>query len=643
MAVSPIAFVQERTRQELTSDFNFYRKMTYYFELQVPPGSTQDNRNKYLIPLIIPPESYTMEEPFTVEATPTQGGGLYVEENGIVQRMIKLEGTTGFKPRSYPKGFLGTPVISSDKRSYSRILPTLIEGAISGHRHFQYLQDKVFRTYADLKRDPATSEDTFLFFHNPKDDEHWLVVPQKFGLTRSSDKPVTYRYSIELLAVDKSAVVDDEFSEEKGILDRIKDATSMVKSGLDLASGALNDLTALTSEIANYVKDFVVIIDGVTSILDATRNFADGLTSLIQVPYALLTSTLEILEAAGEAIQAFEDLETEIVQLPEMVKQKLKIMEDGLDRIGTHPEVFETPAQQKLRETRNSQELLTSASSDTIAEAEASTPPQTISEVNALGTAITSGDVESARGELGIGRAVIQYTSSNQVEVTQGDTLVNLAAKYLGDARLWQQIAVLNGLNPPFIDDLASTPLDSDEPVFSGVLGRGSKILIPSFGVPPERQPLLPVLGVANEEDAEVHLLGRDLQLDIVGGRDGAPLFDLVIDVAGGSVDAKKVSGVANISQAMQTRVLTEKGSDILFKRLGLDRIISLNITPVDLETARFRFRECLEQDQRVLAAPKILFESGTESAPVDGVVIDADVELKGFSQNYTVRSVIGG
>jgi hypothetical protein len=617
--------------------------MTYYFELQVPQGATQDQRNKYLIPLIIPPESYSMEEPFTVEVTPTQGGGLYVEENGIVQRPIKLEGTTGFKPRPYPKGFAGTPVISTEKRSYSRILPTLVEGNISGHRHFQYLQDKVFRTYADLKRDPATSEETFLFFHNPKDDEHWLVIPQKFALTRSSDKPVMYRYSIELLAVDKAASVDDAFSEEKGILDTIKDATAMVKSGLDLASGALNDLTAITSEIANFVKNFGKIVDGVTSILTATRNFANGLSTLIQVPYSLLTSTVELLEAAGEAIQAFEDLETDIIRFPASVRQKMKQMEDGLDRIGTHPEVFETPAQRKLRETRNSQELLTAASSETIAAAEASSPPQTLSEVNALGTAITPGDVESARGELGIGRAVVQYTSSRQIEITQGDTLVNLAAKYLGDARLWQQVAVLNGLNPPFIDDLASSPLDSDESVFSGVLGRGSKILIPSFGTPPERQPLLPVLGVANEEDAEVHLLGRDLKLEIVGGRDGAPLFDLAIDVAGGSVDAKKVSGVANISQALQSRVLTEKGSDILFKRMGLDRIIALNITPVDLETARFRFRECLEQDQRVAAAPRITFEAGTESSPVDGVVIDADVELKGFSQNYTVRSAIGG
>lgn len=643
MAVSPIKLVQERTRQELTGDFNFFKKMTYFFELRVPEGATQNSLNKFLIPLIIPPESYSMDEPFTVQATPTQGGGLYVEENGIVQRMIKLEGTTGFKPRPFPGSFAGVPIVARENRSYSRVLPAISAASLSGHRHFQYLQDKVFRTYADLKRDPATSEDTFLFFHNPKDDEHWLVVPQKFGLNRAADKRVMYRYSIELLVVDKAEAVDADFSEEKGILDTLKDAPRMIKSGLDLAAGALNDLTALSAELTNLVQDYVSIIDGVTTIVDAAENFAEGLSTLVETPYAFLESVTGLIDGAGEALQAYEDLGTDITQIPDTVKQKLKQMADGIDRIGTHPEVFETPAQRKLRDTRDSQELLTAVSSATIEAAEASDPPQSLTEVENLGTAVTPGDARSARSELGIGKAVIQYTSSKQVPVAQGDTLVNLAAKYLGDARLWQQIAVLNGLNPPFIDDMASTPLDSDEPTLIGVLGVGANILIPSFGTPPERQPLLPVLGVRNEEDAEVHLLGADLELEEVAGRPGALMYDLAIDTNRGSTDLKVIKGVPNMAQGIRSRILTDKGSDILFKRMGLDRMVSLNITPVDLETARFRFRECIKQDQRVAAARKIVFESGTEGAPVDGVVIDAEVELKGFRQNYTVRSVVGG
>lgn len=643
MAVSPLKFVQERARQERASDKNFFRKMTYYFELRVPQEVASGSRTSFLTPLIIPPESYNLEEPFTVDAVPTQGGGLYVEENGIVQRMIKLEGHTGFKPRNFGEYFSAGGLKTIKNKSYSRELPYFIDTELSGHKHFQYLQDGVFRTYADLKRDPATSEDTFLFFHNPKDDEHWLVVPQKFSLTRSSDKPVLYRYSIELLAVDKADAVDGAFSEDKGLLDKIKDAPAMIKSGLDLAAGAVNDLTALTSELTNRIKDFTTIMDGVTTIIDAGSNFVNGLSTLVEVPYSFLNSTIERIEAAGELVQEIEDLGTDVSRIPDTVLHKLRQMADALHRIGTHPGVFETPAQQRLREIRRSQELATSVSDETLQEAAASAAPQTLTAVESLGTAITPGDVQSAQSELGIGRAVIQYTSALQVEVAQGDTLVNLAARYLGDARLWQQIAILNGLNPPFVDDLASTPLDSDDPALPKVLGRGSKVLIPSFGTPPERQPLLPVLGVENEEDAEVHLLGADLKLERVGGREGAPLYDLAINSAQGSVDLKTVKGVANMAQAVQTRLSTEKGSDILFKRMGLDRMVSLNITPVDLETARFRFREAITQDQRIATARNIIFETGTDSAPADAVVIDATLELQGFSQSYTVRADIGG
>jgi phage baseplate assembly protein W len=644
MAVSPLKLVLERLRQSAAQDSNYFRKMTYFFELRVPAEvAIAGIVSQFLFPLIIPPESYSMEEPFTLEATPTQGGGLYVEENGIVQRMIKLEGTTGFRPRFFPTGFTASGLISPEKQSYSRVLSNFVSVNISGQKHFQYLQDSVFRTYADLKRDPATSEGTYLFFHNQKDDEHWLVAPQKFGLTRAGDKSTLYRYSIELLVVDKAEAVDADFSEEQGLLDSIKGAINMVKSGLDLIAGAINDLTALANELTTLVKDFGKIIDTATTIVDAAGNFANGITALIEAPYTILESCNGLVDAAGEALEQFEAIGADVKKVPDTVKQKLRQISDGVDRIGTHPEAFETSSQRRLREIRDSQELSTSVSKETLDAAEASDPPSTLSEVESLGTAITPGDARSAKAELGIGRSVIQYTSAREVDVNQGDTLVNLSARFLGDARLWQQIAIVNGLQPPFINDLASTPLDTDEPVFSGTLGRGSKILIPSFAKPPEKQALIPVLGVRLEEPAEVHLLGQDVALEVVAGREGAPLYDMVIDTERGSVDAKTVKGLANISQSITIRLSTEKGSDILYKRLGLARVIALNVTPLDLETVRFRIREALGQDPRISAVRNLAFEADDENIITDALVVDASVELRGFSQSTSVRTTVGG
>jgi len=650
MSISPRKLISEVLRQQNSKDYNYLLKFIYFFELKVPDELAAQHLaaqelGPMLFPLIVGPNSYTLSEPFSVESTPTQGGGLIVEENGIIQRTIKLEGNTGFKPRGLSRnGNVASLLYTKPQnRSYSRTLPWFTLDAISGQRHFQYLQDAVFRTYADLKRDPATSEGTYLIFHNPKDDEHWLVVPRDFTLTRSASSPVMYNYSIDLLVVDRAEAVYADFSEDQGLIDAVKNAVAMVKAGLALVSGAINDITALVGEITNFVKDIGKIIDGVTEIVEAAGNFANGLSALIESPYTLIESVTGLVDAAGETLEKFEDLGSDVKKFPDTVKQKFKQLGDGLDLIGAHPEVFENPAIALMRQVRAAQELASSTSRATLESAAASLAPASFSEVDALGTGITPGDVTSSRGELGIGRAVMRYTSSITIDIGQGDTLTNLAARYLGDARLWQQIAVVNGLRPPFMNDLASTPLDTDEPVFGGTLGVGAKILIPSFVKPPQNRPLLPVLGVRAEESSEDHLLGTDLKLERVGGRDGAPMYDFAVDVERGSVDIKTVSGVANISQSIISRISTDRGSDILYKKVGLRRVIGLHITPLDLELVHFRFRECINQDPRVSSVRSLTISSGEGSDPPDAIIVDADVELVGFTQSVNVRVVVGG
>jgi hypothetical protein len=635
MAVSPIDLARERTRQEIAQDSDFFKKFIYFFELRVPDYLALDVAGQFLFPLALNPEDYEMQEPFTLEATPTQGGGLYVEENGIVQRMIHLSGTTGFKPRP----LLNTSVtalsaLKSEKRSFSRSLPEIVLANISGQRHFQYLQDAVFRTYADLKRDPATAEDTSLIFHNPRDQEHWLVAPESFNLDRSKTQPTLYRYDIKLLVIDKAEEVDADFSEDKPLMDKIKDKLRMVKSGLDLAAGALNDITAIASEIEGLVKNLSTIIDGVGTVIDAASNFVDGAVSLIESPYALLESTNGVIESAGRAWETLEQAKEDIQNLPDNIKQKFKQMEDGLDRIGTHPSAFEKPTERKLRENKQRQELRLATSSAALSIAEATPPPTTLSANAKLGTGITQGDALSAESELGAGRDLFNFTGARAVSLGQGDTLVNLSARYLGDARLWQHIATLNGLKPPFLTEIASADLTADESPLVGAIGVGDTILIPTFAKAPADLPVLPVLGVQFEEPVEHHLLGTDLALEMVSGREGAPLYDIPIDFEAGATDAKTVSGIDNIKQAIILRLRTEKGSDTLYKRVGLGRIIGFNIVPVDLEQARFRFIEALTQDSRVAAVRRIEF--GNED---DALIVDVDVELRGFTETNNVQT----
>ena len=210
--------IQERARQETLQDSKFTTAPLYYFELRVPPEATTTGRgDSYIFPLALSPNALEMSEPFTVAEAESQGGGLYVHQNGIVRRNLKIKGTTGFAPKPYQGSGFAQIKAPDYGASYGRDVASKLlvsDGvrAFSGQRHFQFLQDVVFRKYADLVQDPVTAKGTALVFHNPKDDEHWVVVPKEFRMER---RRTIYDYDIDLLVVQKADSLDKDFSEEK--------------------------------------------------------------------------------------------------------------------------------------------------------------------------------------------------------------------------------------------------------------------------------------------------------------------------------------------------------------------------------------------------------------------------------------------
>lgn len=639
MATSTLNFIKERARQNANDDADFLRRVLYYFELRFPAKvSFTGFSDRFIYPLVIPPSNYSVEEPFAVEASYTQGGGLYVEENGIVQRIIRLRGHTGFKPRILNNIGPPSPVnLPPEKKSHSRELSNFAPGALSGQRHFQYLNDSIFRLYGDLKRDPATASQTSLLFHNPRDREHWLVAPQKFMLERDASKRLLYNYNIELLVLDAGDIGPDiDFSEDKSIFEWIKDGLRTLKKAVDMISGAINDLTALVGEIRLFVDNIVTLIATISEIQDAVQSFIDGLSDLIELPYTLLQDTIEAVDEAAET------LAENAASVPDYAINKMRQVNDGLVQIGQYPENWETPNTAQMRKLRERQEKRRQWSIERKEDALESSSPTTFSQVRDLGTQLTPGDALSADGELTLGSEVVQFKNAREIEISQGDTLTSLAAQYLGDARLWQQIAVLNGLKPPFIDAQANLPLSggavaADGDVFPNTLGLGAVILIPTNQKSTLDLPILPVQGVRNEEDTDKKFLGTDFELEAVTGIAGSSraFYDIPINAVQGSVDAKTISGLDNLSQMIILRLLTEYGTDTLYKRVGIRRIVGTRFAAVDLETVRFHVLEALSKDPRIAQVESLLFEqvAGQE----DQLQIDARVQIRGFAQARSV------
>lgn len=615
----------ESSRQTAAKDAKFFKTLLYYFELRVP--TSLSTPSSYLYPLVLPPESYRLSEPFQVNRSYTNGGGLFVEEQGIVGRELTLSGTTGWAPRKGQRptsdfSAIPTPKQRTWKRDTTKVTKALT--ALSGQRHFQFLQDTVFRTYADLKQDPATSEGTELFFHNVRDDEHWRIIPLSFDVERSAGSPLLYNYSIQMLAVEAVNPTEIKASEDRPVLEALKDKFRTLRYAVDLIRASVSDLSAVTGELRLIHGGFVSLLDGAVGIADATASFLEGTATLIAMPF---NDVLNVIKAGNDALLEWNTgRETNsAVGAPANLLNSIRRVIDAVSMIASYPEQFRNSVQAEVEKFQRQMNLATSRNASTLRSAQ-SRVLLSISdfESSALGTGSLPGDYARSQTTLGLGTATPKYQSAVEYILAQGDTLPNLAARFLNDARNWKYIALFNGLRPPFLSDNR----------IPGTLGVGDRILIPSFAAPPSVQTNTATFGVRPGESGEVHTLGRDLLLADSGSRDQ---YDLVVDTTNGSTDIKTVSGIPNLSQAMQVRVRTEQGTDILYRNLGCARVVGLGVTEVDLETAKIRLSDAIAADPRIAAVTGIEF---TLDQP-DSVVADVTAEVRGFVRPEQVVVVV--
>lgn len=623
---------REDRRQAIANDTKFWKNFVYFFELQAPKAGigarTSSETGSSLFPLVLNPQTITMSDPFTVSATPTLDGGLFVEENGIISRQLTITGQTGFAPRKGPKGAdydQNTKFEDAKGRSSFRYRGKTGPQKLSGQRHFHFIQDRVFRTYGDLKRNPNLAKDTRLFFHNPKDDEHWEVIPQSFTMDRDARRPFTYQYTIVLLVVGTADIEPAQESEDTSMLAAIKNIirgargfTDNLNATIrDLPSEILMELNEAVPGLSGAVDVVGLVTSAVPAFINATSAFVDGTTSLITTPINSVTRLTRQVEAA------LTNLVSSPFRARDSILQSFRQLEDAFDGFKVHPQTFATNVQQQLSSERRRQELTTSVSQDSLLVAEES-PSTSLRQVDDLGTGLLAGDRERARAETGVARNEPATKSGKVYVVQQGDTLPRLAARYLDDKTRWRQIAVLNGLRSPYIS----------EQRLPATRRIGDQILIPSPEEPPTDLPTLGIFGVSLDAPESEKLLGSDLRLTDAGD-DARGFFDMEVDDEGGSIDFKLSRGIPNLIQAVRTRLTTEQGTDVLYRQLGYKRIIGLGIREVDQEMTEFRLTEAVEADPRIVGIRAVEFST---SQP-DVVDVEMDAEVRGFNDQVPVKA----
>lgn len=201
-----------------------------------------------------------------------------------------------------------------------------------------------------------------------------------------------------------------------------------------------------------------------------------------------------------------------------------------------------------------------------------------------------------------------------------GDTLQRIATKYKLDN--WQEIALINNLDYPYINDDVSLARDIIDYLHSkNIKVIGDEILVPSdYEFIPE---------VINRKNLELQAYGCDLNI-ISHGYSAENVLNMetmgeLVDNEQG--DLKTVEGIENLKQAISLRLMTSKGSLVLHPDYGCD-IIKLigqkrtfsNIIKIKLEAERqikMDFRVKTVKNIKVTSVDKgILLEC--DIAPID-------------------------
>ena len=163
--------------------------------------------------------------------------------------------------------------------------------------------------------------------------------------------------------------------------------------------------------------------------------------------------------------------------------------------------------------------------------------------------------------------------------------------------------------------------------------------MVPNFQRPPEARPLLPVLGVSGDRSPEEKLLGADLALTRFPGQE--PRYDVAINTEFGSNDARIVTGIANLRQAIELRVTIEKGTDKLYRKVGLEPIVGLKWVAIDKELIKFRVIKTVSADPRILGIRRATLTGLANGQPDDAVEVSIEADLIGFIEAATIKSMI--
>ena len=590
-----LARAAEEARQGIMQDYAYTANYPYALSIQTPKDFLKGQPGtKAVFAFPLGPQSVELTRPFKQRVVTTIGG-IYAQEAGYNAWKLKVEGNFGLTPKS---GYDSTDILNV---AYEKENLPIVSGmqALSGPKWTMRLIQHMFDRYAALKANPKYNAQTYMTWHNFKDDEHLVVVPTVVGLHRSVNSRMMYPFSLEFEVIGHADSIEapDKESLISSILGYISMASVMAKTAVNLADDALNTINAL----AGKARGVVARIDGMqddwsqindkwvyafggelsdgTVVEEGSTSWGswDGLATTIRSDNEEARKQLKAAiekNAADETFVASAWTRTDALA---EINQAINQMDDAVDAVGMHGADAQNTNDEANDNIDNHNQAEGSANTDPSAPANTQPTPSSLPSSTDLG----------------------------DFEVTGDNTLPGIAEALLGDAALWKVLAVINKLRAPYI---SSTGMP-------GTVKPGDTIKVPISGTKDSIQ----VMGWQ-------HLAGSDswgcdiLLKEAKGSGVGRPAVDIAIDRSTGR-DIKLSKGKTNLLQAVQMRVWTTMGTMKLFPRYGLPVVVGTNIPAYSGRALQLSVRSALLEDSRIASVGR------TTTTTIDDVIeVDAEV-----------------
>jgi len=590
--------------------------------------------------LQINPTEITQDENFAVNITPTQNA-VISEHNGIIFRDLVISGTTGVHP------LRGVGGVTRKGKAIGAA-----PGSRSGYEEFQQLRN-YFRAYALHKESPR-GKNSVLVYVNRKDTEELIIEPLKFSKKRQGPKGPLYYYTLTAKVIGNRK--PSKLKKAIGFFATLDNVTATVTDFLDTSRGVLLKSNDLLVSLERNIGD--TLFEPLRLFSLSMKTLAGVGTTLSEMPDSLINRF-----SAALSLQFFEELLSTQEQPDNRVPTNIEQASTRggaalldlppellLDILGDEENLPDDLANEYSELKINSEDLPRSffenlnetvvRLSDNATEAFGLGDEAYNGFADRIQTFVPSPTKQTTNEEIGILRAFelvraainlvrayggdqfdsdleedfafteeqfdnqIQVPvpgSVNEIVIPFGATLEDLAFQNLNDMSRWIELARLNNLVAPYIEEISTK---------ARVKSFGDKLLIPSDGVQIDTNVRVVKENRFNRNLTETEKrLGIDIKLDDKG--------DFIFNNSG---DVEVITGGSNAAQQIRTKFNLEKGDLKYHPDIGIGLGVGTKITEAD--QLYDQIVETILQDPR--------FEEITSlELSVEGSTINANLNLR--------------